>query len=81
VSLIGASTRPAAVLFDCDAQQLAAVRARVAGAWPDVPIAVLTSDADGLYDWTRLVRERMTTINVSAAGGSEQLMMVSDEAE
>jgi RHH-type proline utilization regulon transcriptional repressor/proline dehydrogenase/delta 1-pyrroline-5-carboxylate dehydrogenase len=80
-SRIGPSVRPAAVLFDGDVQQLAAVGARVAVAWPDVPIALVSRDADGLYDWTRLVRERMTTINVSAAGGSEQLMMVSDDAE
>ncbi|TDG10999.1 bifunctional proline dehydrogenase/L-glutamate gamma-semialdehyde dehydrogenase PutA [Paraburkholderia guartelaensis] len=36
--------------------------------------------ADGQYDWTQLVRERVTTVNASAAGGNTQLMVLSEDA-
>ena len=43
-------------------------------------IAVVVADDSGLYDWTQLVRERVTTVNASAAGGNTQLMVMSEDA-
>jgi RHH-type proline utilization regulon transcriptional repressor/proline dehydrogenase/delta 1-pyrroline-5-carboxylate dehydrogenase len=42
--------------------------------------AVVLSDDTGGYDWTALVRERITTVNASAAGGNTQLMVLSEDA-
>ncbi|WP_156901726.1 bifunctional proline dehydrogenase/L-glutamate gamma-semialdehyde dehydrogenase PutA [Azohydromonas australica] len=70
--------KPAAVLSAYSGEQAQALRKRVAASWPLAFVELVTRGPDGLYDWTRLVRERMTSINVSAAGGSEALMMVSD---
>lgn len=43
-------------------------------------IAVVMADDTGGYDWTQLVRERVTTVNASAAGGNTQLMVMSEDA-
>ncbi|MEM5313601.1 bifunctional proline dehydrogenase/L-glutamate gamma-semialdehyde dehydrogenase PutA [Paraburkholderia sp. JHI869] len=42
--------------------------------------ALVQPGADGQYDWTQLVRERVTTVNASAAGGNTQLMVLSEDA-
>jgi RHH-type proline utilization regulon transcriptional repressor/proline dehydrogenase/delta 1-pyrroline-5-carboxylate dehydrogenase len=51
---------------------------RVAGATHAV--AIVVADRSGSYDWTQLVRERITTVNASAAGGNTQLMVMSEDA-
>ncbi|GAB3627569.1 proline dehydrogenase/pyrroline-5-carboxylate dehydrogenase [Pandoraea terrae] len=38
-----------------------------------------TPDSHGMYDWTQLVRERVTTVNASAAGGNTQLMVLEED--
>lgn len=43
-------------------------------------IGCVHEDSDGLYDWTQLVRERVVTVNASAAGGNTQLMVLSEDA-
>jgi RHH-type proline utilization regulon transcriptional repressor/proline dehydrogenase/delta 1-pyrroline-5-carboxylate dehydrogenase len=43
-------------------------------------IGCVREDADGLYEWTQLVRERVITVNASAAGGNTQLMVLSEDA-
>ncbi|WP_321867384.1 bifunctional proline dehydrogenase/L-glutamate gamma-semialdehyde dehydrogenase PutA [Paraburkholderia tropica] len=43
-------------------------------------IAVVGADASGQYDLVSLVRERITTVNASAAGGNTQLMVLSEDA-
>jgi RHH-type proline utilization regulon transcriptional repressor/proline dehydrogenase/delta 1-pyrroline-5-carboxylate dehydrogenase len=43
-------------------------------------IDVAVTRDDGTYDWTQLVRERVTTVNASAAGGNTQLMVMSEDA-
>jgi RHH-type proline utilization regulon transcriptional repressor/proline dehydrogenase/delta 1-pyrroline-5-carboxylate dehydrogenase len=43
-------------------------------------IGVAATRDDGTYDWTQLVRERVTTVNASAAGGNTQLMVMSEDA-
>ncbi|SAK90217.1 trifunctional transcriptional regulator/proline dehydrogenase/pyrroline-5-carboxylate dehydrogenase [Caballeronia hypogeia] len=42
-------------------------------------IPVIVADASGAYDWSALVRERVTTVNASAAGGNTQLMVMSED--
>jgi hypothetical protein len=37
-------------------------------------------DSEGQYDWIQLVRERVTTVNASAAGGNTQLIVLSEDA-
>jgi RHH-type proline utilization regulon transcriptional repressor/proline dehydrogenase/delta 1-pyrroline-5-carboxylate dehydrogenase len=43
-------------------------------------VAVVFADVSGQYDWTQVVRERVTTVNASAAGGNTQLMVLSEDA-
>lgn len=69
-----AGVRPAVVLVDEDAQA-ASMRAAAA----DAGAVVLAPDVHGMYDWTRLVRERVTTVNASAAGGNTQLMVLNED--
>ncbi|MBA5844606.1 hypothetical protein H3291_28245, partial [Escherichia coli] len=45
----------------------------------DAAAILLAPDVHGMYDWTRLVRERVTTVNASAAGGNTQLMVLSED--
>lgn len=42
-------------------------------------VAVVLADTSGHYDWTQVVRERVTTVNASAAGGNTQLMILSED--
>ncbi|TAL94360.1 MAG: bifunctional proline dehydrogenase/L-glutamate gamma-semialdehyde dehydrogenase PutA [Paraburkholderia sp.] len=43
-------------------------------------IVTVFAGASGQYDWTQVVRERITTVNASAAGGNTQLMVLSEDA-
>ncbi|WP_244201386.1 bifunctional proline dehydrogenase/L-glutamate gamma-semialdehyde dehydrogenase PutA [Paraburkholderia rhynchosiae] len=43
-------------------------------------VAAVFADTSGQYDWTQVVRERVTTVNASAAGGNTQLMVLSEDA-
>ncbi|AQH02329.1 pyrroline-5-carboxylate dehydrogenase [Burkholderia sp. KK1] len=68
--------RVQAVLAEADLPDLGKLR-RVAAARLT---GVIVADASGRYDWTQLVRERVTTVNASAAGGNTQLMVMSEDA-
>ncbi|MFM0606252.1 bifunctional proline dehydrogenase/L-glutamate gamma-semialdehyde dehydrogenase PutA [Paraburkholderia sediminicola] len=68
--------RPAVVLAEL--QQANAVLIRETAARNLV--ATVFAHASGHYDWTQVVRERVTTVNASAAGGNTQLMVLSEDA-
>ncbi|HDR9318567.1 TPA: bifunctional proline dehydrogenase/L-glutamate gamma-semialdehyde dehydrogenase PutA [Burkholderia vietnamiensis] len=70
-----AGVRPAVVLVEAGQVNLPSIRAAAA----NMSSAVVIADANGMYDWTRLVRERVTTVNASAAGGNTQLMVLSED--
>ncbi|WP_407277624.1 bifunctional proline dehydrogenase/L-glutamate gamma-semialdehyde dehydrogenase PutA [Aromatoleum evansii] len=74
-----AAAQPRLVLTDLSGENLASLRKRAQSASRN-GVSVVTSDSDGSYDWSYLVRERTTSINVSAAGGNTQLMMLTEEA-
>lgn len=69
---------PRVILADFRGEQLNAFRERVTAACTDM-VSVIVPDSTGAYDWSCLVRERTTSINVSAAGGNTQLMMLTEE--
>lgn len=71
-----AGVRPAVVLVDVDEPRLATIRTAAA----DGGALVLEPDVHGMYDWTHLVRERVTTVNASAAGGNTQLMVLNEDS-
>ncbi|MFT4192507.1 MAG: bifunctional proline dehydrogenase/L-glutamate gamma-semialdehyde dehydrogenase PutA [Comamonas sp.] len=64
---------PDVVLFD-----------RESGAWTPAAAAAgrparrVAADVEGHYAWSSLVRERVVTINASAAGGNTQLMLLNE---
>ncbi|MBR8184212.1 bifunctional proline dehydrogenase/L-glutamate gamma-semialdehyde dehydrogenase PutA [Burkholderia ambifaria] len=72
-----AGVRLAVVLAEAGQANLPAIRKALAS----VAGTVLTPSIHGTYDWTRLVRERVTTVNASAAGGNTQLMVLSEDFE
>ncbi|MDR6496437.1 RHH-type proline utilization regulon transcriptional repressor/proline dehydrogenase/delta 1-pyrroline-5-carboxylate dehydrogenase [Paraburkholderia terricola] len=69
-------TRPDVVLVAAGQRSIQDLRS--AGAAQGT--CVLVGEQSGAYDWTRLVRERVTTVNASAAGGNTQLMVMSEDA-
>lgn len=71
-----AGVRPDAVMVAANHPALASLRVAAA----EHMKALVQPGADGQYDWTQLVRERVTTVNASAAGGNTQLMVLSEDA-
>ncbi len=71
-----ANVRPDAVMLERDQKGIAPIRCAAAQRM----IGCVQEDRDGSYDWTQLVRERVTTVNASAAGGNTQLMVLSEDA-
>lgn len=67
---------PDAVLISRDQKGAADMRAAAAR----YGVACVQACHDGSYDWTQLVRERVVTVNASAAGGNTQLMVLSEGA-
>ena len=65
------------VLLDVKPAQARRVRALLAAA-PGKIVPVVAPDADGNYDWTRLVAERTVTINTAAAGGNTALLSLTE---
>ena len=65
------------VLLDVKESQARRVRALLAAA-PGKIVPVVAPDADGNYDWTRLVVERTVTINTAAAGGNTALLSLTE---
>jgi RHH-type proline utilization regulon transcriptional repressor/proline dehydrogenase/delta 1-pyrroline-5-carboxylate dehydrogenase len=71
-----ASARIDALLVDARS----AAAARVLAAARDGPLLpVISPDADGRYDWTRLVVERAVCVNTAAAGGNAALLAQAGE--
>ncbi|WP_242538970.1 bifunctional proline dehydrogenase/L-glutamate gamma-semialdehyde dehydrogenase PutA [Trinickia acidisoli] len=70
-----AGVRPDLVMLTRDQTGITEIRSTAA----QLMIACVQEDSDGLYDWTQLVRERVTTVNASAAGGNTQLMVLSED--
>jgi len=71
-----AGVKPDAVMVAANHPALSSLRVAAAG-----PMTALVQPGpDGQYDWTLLVRERVTTVNASAAGGNTQLMVLSEDA-
>ena len=71
-----AGVRPDSILLARDQPSRAPIRS--AAAQRMTPC--VQEGSDGSYDWTQLVRERVTTVNASAAGGNTQLMVLSEDA-
>lgn len=67
---------PDVVLVSRDQKDIAGVRAAAAR----YAVECVQARDDGSYDWTQLVRERVVTVNASAAGGNTQLMVLSEDA-
>jgi len=68
-----------AVLLDVDRNDARRVRAVFAGA-PGRIVPIAVPDADGKYDWARLVLERTITVNTAAAGGNAALLSLAEDA-
>ncbi|MDN7683107.1 MULTISPECIES: bifunctional proline dehydrogenase/L-glutamate gamma-semialdehyde dehydrogenase PutA [Burkholderia] len=66
---------PSVILVEDGCANLSAIRKAATA----VSSSVACSDTSGMYDWTQLVRERVTTVNASAAGGNTQLMVLSED--
>jgi len=71
-----AGVRPDLVMLAREHKGIADIRLAAA----QVAIGCVQEDSEGQYDWTQLVRERVTTVNASAAGGNTQLMVLSEDA-
>jgi RHH-type proline utilization regulon transcriptional repressor/proline dehydrogenase/delta 1-pyrroline-5-carboxylate dehydrogenase len=67
------------VLLDAKQSKARSVRAKLA-AFPGKIVPVVSPDAEGNYDWARLVTERTVTINTAAAGGNAALLSLADDA-
>ncbi|MFM0734075.1 bifunctional proline dehydrogenase/L-glutamate gamma-semialdehyde dehydrogenase PutA [Paraburkholderia sediminicola] len=67
--------RPVVVLAERQQENAAFIRAAARSL-----VATVFAAASGHYDWTQVVRERVTTVNASAAGGNTQLMVLSEDA-
>jgi RHH-type transcriptional regulator, proline utilization regulon repressor / proline dehydrogenase / delta 1-pyrroline-5-carboxylate dehydrogenase len=65
------------VLLDADLAQSRRVREELA-ATPGKIVPVVLPDANGRYDWRRLVAERTVTINTAAAGGNTALLSLAE---
>ncbi|MCG5073195.1 bifunctional proline dehydrogenase/L-glutamate gamma-semialdehyde dehydrogenase PutA [Paraburkholderia tagetis] len=72
----GVGVKPDAVMVEANHFALAGLRVAAA----EHMKALVQRGTDGQYDWTQLVRERVTTVNASAAGGNTQLMVLSEDA-
>lgn len=72
------AAEPQTILTDLDGAELTTFRQRIVKASKNL-ITIVSPASDGTYDWSYLVRERTTSINVSASGGNTQLMMLSEE--
>lgn len=70
------AVRPDAVMLAVSQSNIADIRATAVGH----NVHVICADTNGRYDWSCLVRERVTTVNASAAGGNTQLMVLSEDA-
>ncbi len=71
-----ANVRPDVVIVSRNEKEIAAIRAMAA----QYMVGCVREGEDGQYDWTQLVRERVVTVNASAAGGNTQLMVLSEDA-
>ena len=69
-----------AVLLDVNAERARRVRARVRRGRRARSCRSSSPDADGGYDWARLVVERTVTVNTAAAGGNAALLSLSEDA-
>ena len=67
-----------AVLLDVDENDARRVRGVFAAA-PGRIVPIIVPDADGRYDWTRLVVERTVTVNTAAAGGNAALLSLAED--
>ena len=67
------------VLLDTSPEHARRVRARLAAAEGKI-VPVIVPDADGRYDWARLVAERTVTVNTAATGGNAALLSLDDDA-
>ena len=68
-----------AVLLDLAPAPAAAIRLRFAASDGAI-VPVISGDAQGSYDWTRLIVERTVTVNTTAAGGDATLLSLNDDA-
>jgi RHH-type proline utilization regulon transcriptional repressor/proline dehydrogenase/delta 1-pyrroline-5-carboxylate dehydrogenase len=68
-----------AVLLDVDRNDARRVRGVFAAA-PGRIVPIVVPDAQGKYDWARLVVERTVTVNTSAAGGNAALLSLDEDA-
>ncbi len=71
-----ASVHPDAVMVTRKQKDMMRLRA----AAMQSKLGCVEETASGGYDWSLLVRERVTTVNASAAGGNTQLMVLSEDA-
>lgn len=71
-----AGVRPDLVMLAREQKDIAEIRSAAA----QLAIGYVQEESDGQYDWIQLVRERVTTVNASAAGGNTQLMVLSEDA-
>lgn len=71
-----ANVRPDVVMVSRNKKEIAAIRTMAA----QCMVGCVREGEDGQYDWTQLVRERVVTVNASAAGGNTQLMVLSEDA-
>jgi len=70
-----AGIRPVAVLVESSQRNVDAIQAAAMKQMADV----VFTDVAQKCDWTKFVRERITTVNASAAGGNTQLMVMSED--
>ena len=68
-----------AVLLDVDREHARRVRAELAAA-PGRIVPVILPNAEGRYDWARLIVERTVTVNTAAAGGNAALLSLAEDA-
>jgi len=67
-----------AVLLDVERDMARRVRAHF-GADAGAIVPVVGPDADGAYDWARLIVERAVTVNTAAAGGNAALLSLTED--
>ncbi len=68
-----------ALLLDVDRDDARRVRRLFADAAGKI-VPIVTPDANGRYDWTRLVVERTVSVNTAAAGGNAALLSLAEDA-
>ncbi|MEO8306249.1 MAG: bifunctional proline dehydrogenase/L-glutamate gamma-semialdehyde dehydrogenase PutA [Betaproteobacteria bacterium] len=67
-----------AVLLDTGHDEAHRVRANFAASTGAI-VPIIVPDADGGYDWARLVVERVVTVNTAAAGGNAALLSLAED--